>query len=86
MKSTRWKGWSLASLLFLTLTSIGCQTWVAGMTLPSPHYLDHPPQYFPPDPPFPYEKELASMEAAIVDQGVPGVPQRLPAQLPQANP
>jgi hypothetical protein len=26
----------------------GCQTWMGGMTLPSPHYLEgHPPQYFP---------------------------------------
>ena len=32
----------------------GCQTWVAGMTLPSGRYLEHPPQYIPPSPPFPF--------------------------------
>lgn len=36
----------------------GCQTWVAGMTLPSPHYLEHRPQYFPPDPDYPLQREL----------------------------
>ncbi len=32
--------------------------------LPSPNYVDHPPQYFPPCPSYPFEKELAAMEAA----------------------
>jgi hypothetical protein len=43
----------------------GCQTYPAGfggMTLPSPHYLKHYPQYFPPDPPFPLQRELDSMQ------------------------
>jgi hypothetical protein len=31
------------------------------MTLPSPHYLKHYPQYFPPDPPFPLQRERDSM-------------------------
>ena len=33
----------------------GCQTWVpgTGQTLPSPHYLEHAPQYIPPSPAFP---------------------------------
>ncbi len=35
-----------------------------GMTLPSGHYLQHRPQYFPPTPPFPLKRELATMEAA----------------------
>ena len=30
----------------------GCQTYTGGMTLPSPHYLKHYPQYFAPDPAF----------------------------------
>jgi len=56
---------SLAGLgLSLVLAGLsGCQTWVAGTTLPSPNYLKHPPQYFPPSPPFPLTRELASMEA-----------------------
>ena len=40
----------------------GCQTNTAGMTLPSPRYLQHYPQYFAPDPTFPLPRELASME------------------------
>jgi hypothetical protein len=44
----------------------GCQTWVpeAGITLPSPHYLSHPPQYFPQSPPYPLPRELNSLEEA----------------------
>jgi hypothetical protein len=45
----------------------GCQTYPAGfggMTLPSPHYLQHYPQYFPPDPAFPLQRELDSMQGA----------------------
>ena len=43
----------------------GCQTYPAGfggMTLPSPHYLKHQPQYFPPDPAFPLQRELNAMQ------------------------
>jgi hypothetical protein len=40
----------------------GCQTWIGGMTLPSPHYLEHPPQYFPEEPNFPLERELNYQE------------------------
>jgi hypothetical protein len=60
------KTWSKAGFLgglgLALLTLSGCQTWVAGMTLPSPRYLEHPPQYFPPSPPFPLPRELASQE------------------------
>src|SRR5262249_33040310 len=54
----------LATLgLFGMLT--GCQTWMGGMTLPSPHYLEgHPPQYFPEEPAFPLTRELAYQEEA----------------------
>ncbi len=48
---------------FVLALLTGCQTWVGGMTLPSGHYLKHPPQYFPPSPPFPLPRELASQEA-----------------------
>jgi hypothetical protein len=48
----------------LTLTT-GCQTWIGGMTLPSPHYLEgHNPQYFPEEPQFPLTRELAYQEEA----------------------
>ena len=62
----------------------GCQTWVpeAGLTLPSPSYLRHQPQYFPPSPIYPLPRELASLEEAAAQQGAnpprpaigPGVP------------
>lgn len=61
----------------------GCQANVAGMTLPSGHYLEHPPQYSAPSPPYPLPRELASMDAinaANVPGGGPAVP--LPAPVP----
>jgi hypothetical protein len=51
----------------------GCQTWTAGMTLPSGHYLQHPPQFIPPSPPFPLSRELAGQEA-IAAAPAPGAP------------
>jgi hypothetical protein len=58
----RWLA-SVAALLGLALAgSTGCQTWTGGMTLPSPRYLDHYPQYVTPDPAFPLPRELASQE------------------------
>jgi hypothetical protein len=44
---------------------------MAGMTLPSPHYLEHPPQYVPPSPPFPLSRELAQQEE-IASRPIPG--------------
>jgi hypothetical protein len=56
------KRWFLAGL-FATLSLVtGCQTWFGGLTLPSGRYLEHYPQYFPPDPSFPLPRELASQE------------------------
>lgn len=46
----------------LALVNSGCQTHVAGMTLPSEHYLEHPPQYVPPSPAFPLNRELRYQE------------------------
>jgi hypothetical protein len=60
-----------AWLLSLALGALsGCQTWVpeAGLTLPSPDYLRHQPQYFPPSPPFGLSRELASIEQAAAQQ------------------
>jgi hypothetical protein len=65
MASTGGKGLILVAGLGLALLS-GCQTWVqeAGINVPSPHYLRHPPQYFPPSDPYPLPKELRSLEDA----------------------
>jgi hypothetical protein len=35
-----------------------------GVTLPSGRYLEHAPQYIPPDPPFPLQRELNTLESA----------------------
>lgn len=72
----RWGGLGLA---FLTLSS--CQTYMAGMTLPSPRYLLHPPQYIRPSPPFPLSRELAGQEAAAAAP-VPGAPPAVPLPPP----
>ncbi len=50
----------------------GCQTWVpeAALTLPSPNYLQHPPQYIPPSPPYPLPRELKSLTDAAAAQPV----------------
>jgi hypothetical protein len=44
----------------------GCQTWhtEAGLTLPSGHYLEHPPQFIPPSPEFPLPKEMMTLKKA----------------------
>jgi hypothetical protein len=86
MKSHRWPGMTLAGWGLALAGLAGCQTWVptTGQTLPSPRYLQHPPQYLAPSPPFPLTRELASQEraaAAVPDVGAPAaVP--LPAPLP----
>jgi hypothetical protein len=77
----RWPGWCLAGLGLAFLGLSGCQTWVAGMTLPSPWYLQHPPQYITPSPPFPLPRELAAQEA-VAAQAVPGAVAPLPPAVP----
>jgi len=44
-----------------TVTATGCQTRIGGVPYPTPHYLEHYPVYFPPDPAFPLQKERDSM-------------------------
>jgi len=63
------------------LALAGCQTWVpaAGVTLPSGRYLQHPPQYIPPDPDFPLTKELSAMQGAQPDQAGAPAPAAMPA-------
>jgi hypothetical protein len=60
----RWHWLFSAGLGLVVLTTAGCQTWVpeAGLTLPSGHYLKHPPQYIPPSSDFPLSRELAHQE------------------------
>lgn len=80
-------GWLGTALVLTGLT--GCQTWVGGMTLPSGHYLEHPPQYIPESPPFPLQRELATMEAQAAQaaqNAAPGVPGQPMAPGPVARP
>ena len=44
------------------LVSIGCQTTRNGQPLPSPHYLDNPPQFFAPSSEFLFSQEAAQLE------------------------
>ena len=85
MNKTRCRTLGCVAALSLGLGTLsGCQTWFAGMTLPSPHYLEHPPQYFPPSPPYPLPRELATQEATyaapVPGGAVPAGP--LPAPIP----
>lgn len=54
----------------------GCQTHVGGMTLPSAAYLEHPPQYIPPSPPFAHSRELAQQEEIAARPAPGAVPGR----------
>jgi hypothetical protein len=76
----RWPGLCLVGLGFALVTLSGCQTWIAGMTLPSGHYLEHPPQYIPPSPPFPLPRELAGQEASAA------AARQVPADVPLPPP
>ena len=78
------RGWLWGAGLGLAMLS-GCQTWVpeAALTLPSPWYLQHFPQYIPPSPPFPLTNELQSLEAAAAQQAAnPPRPMLGPGGLP----
>jgi hypothetical protein len=86
MKSSRgWRRLRVLGLVLVLAGLTGCQTWTysSGMTLPTGRYLQHRPQYIPPSPEFPLERELAFMQqqqAAPPAAGglpgpvVPGVP------------
>lgn len=81
----RWRHGCVMGLGLALAVLTGCQTWTSGMTLPSGHYLQHPPQYFPESPPYPLTRELASMEAAAAGvAAAPGAP--APAPLPAPVP
>lgn len=58
----RWLAGLMAALGVALTGLTGCQTWYGGLTLPSPRYLQHYPQYFAPDPAHPLPRELASQE------------------------
>lgn len=89
MKTTRLRhGWGLAALGLLLSLTTGCQTWIGGMTLPSGHYLQHPPQYFKESPAFPLTRELARQEeiAAMPGPGTGAPVAPLPPAVPALPP
>lgn len=85
----RWPCLAAAGLGLVLTTGVGCQTYVPGasLTLPSGRYLEHPPQYIPPSPTFPLQRELARQEeinsrvagGAAVAPLPPAVPALAPA-------
>jgi hypothetical protein len=64
MKMRCWRCLGMLSFGLATAGLTGCQTWTysSGMTLPSARYLQHRPQYIPPSPDYPLERELAFMQ------------------------
>lgn len=89
MSKSPWSASWMAALGLALAALAGCQTYVpeAGVTLPSGHYLEHPPSYYPPSPPFPLSRELASLQAAAAAaprQVVPPAPGDLPPPVPLA--
>ncbi len=69
--NTRQGRWIVAGLFGLAMgLTTGCQTYVfeTGQTLPTPNYLSHPAQYFPPSPVYPLPRELKSLTDAAAAQ------------------
>lgn len=54
----------------LLLGSVGCQTYMGGMTLPSAYYLKQKPSYIAPASQFPLPRELAQQQAAYAASGL----------------
>jgi hypothetical protein len=73
--------WAALSDMAGFLSSQVAPAHVQGVPLPSPCYLQHPPQYFPPAPNFPLDRELAGQEA-VAAQPEPGAPMPLPPPVP----
>jgi len=75
----RCKGFVLAAGLLVAGLAGGCQTQnpETGLTLPTPWYLRHLPQYFPPTPDYPLPRETYALEAAAAQEAAtlrPGGP------------
>jgi hypothetical protein len=80
---SRRRGVLTASLGLFLAGLGGCQTYVptTSQTLPSPWYLQHPPQFIPPSPQFPLPRELAHLEDAAAQPG-PAAPPVVPVPVP----
>ncbi|HKI38395.1 MAG TPA: hypothetical protein VKA46_41480 [Gemmataceae bacterium] len=82
----RWLCLPTAGIGLMLAALAGCQTWLpeAGLTLPSPHYLEHPPQYIPRSGPFPFPNEEATQEAISARVAAPAGAAPLPQAVPGA--
>src|SRR3954447_17994262 len=90
LKSRRWQYLCAAGLGMAVSVVTGCQTYhmSSGLTLPSPHYLEHPPQYFPPDPDYPLQRELNTQlnQAAAAAAANPAIAGPVPVPAVPAGP
>ncbi len=65
------RSWAtLFSLLMAisTLAAVGCQSDIAGQTLPSPYYLSDDVQYYAPGPEFKLAREAAALKEQAAKQ------------------
>jgi hypothetical protein len=86
MTTRRWQCLWVAGLGLACVSLAGCQANVAGMTLPSARYMDHPPQYIAQSPPFPLSRELAEMEAQETGNPLPAAAVPVPPPPPPPQP
>lgn len=75
MKSNGTRALGICGALILaasTVLSTGCQTNVAGQTLPSPYYMHDDIQYAPAGPEFKLSNEAAAMKAYAAENAPGG--------------
>jgi len=70
--STHWTKAVLLGAGLAALSATGCQSHIAGQTLPSPYYLSDDVQYFAPDSENKLAREAAAMKAYDADQKAQG--------------
>jgi len=55
-------------VMLVSLVSTGCQSDIAGQTLPSPYYLSDDVQYYAPGPEFKLAREAAALKEQEANQ------------------
>jgi hypothetical protein len=63
LKGIRSKGWLGCLMLAACAAFTGCTGDYSGQLLPSPYYMSHQIQYFPPGPEFKLTREAAAQKA-----------------------
>ncbi|MEM7813132.1 MAG: hypothetical protein AAF532_16780 [Planctomycetota bacterium] len=74
MKTSVRKPAALTLLLFAAVATAGCQSQIAGQTLPSPHYLRDDVQFFPAGDEFLLSNSVRAIEEYKVRQDAGGTP------------